>query len=65
MTKNQIERKVERLIDAIDKKFMADGNTWTQQEYDAKVYEIDQWASMEYRRADDRSNFREDFLNYR
>lgn len=64
MTSDQIERKVERLIDALDARFMSDNNTMTQEQYNAKVKEIDDWATMEYRRADDRSNFREDFRHY-
>lgn len=52
MTADQIDRKVEKMVDRLDAEFMRDGNTWTQEQYDAEIKSIDDWAAMEYRRVD-------------
>ena len=57
MTEDQIERKVERMVDRLDAQFMSDSNTMTQEEYDAEIESIDKWAAMEYRRKDGSAPF--------
>lgn len=47
MTEDQIERRVESKIDAIDRAFMT--GRMTQAEYDAAIKAVDVWATMQYR----------------
>jgi hypothetical protein len=49
MTEEQIERIVERNFDKLDARFMRDGSTMTQAEYDAASAAIHRWAENEYR----------------
>ena len=53
MTEEQIERKVSRKIDSLDKVFM--NSDMSQEEYDSRMREIKAWAEKEYdaRRCDD------------
>jgi hypothetical protein len=51
MTEEQIERAVERRIDAVDRAWLKPGCTWTQAEYDAEIRAVDQWAQQQYRTA--------------
>jgi hypothetical protein len=46
MTEEQIERKVERAMDALDARLM--GNRLSQAEYDAQVRELNKWAEAQY-----------------
>ena len=46
MTEEQIERKVERATDYIDRQFMA--GIYTQTEYNRKMREISAWADGQY-----------------
>ena len=48
MDAEQIELKVERAMDRLDKRFMSDANTMTQAEYDHEVVIIDKWAQQQY-----------------
>ena len=48
MTEEQIERHVERKIDALDRLFLAGG--YTQPEYDAAIRAVDAWAAEQYQR---------------
>jgi hypothetical protein len=43
MTEDQIERQVERMMDHLDAQFLS--SPMTQEEYDAKVREINAWAN--------------------
>lgn len=45
MTEDQIERVVERRIDAIDKRYLA--GEWTEEEYREKIREVDEWAKRQ------------------
>lgn len=47
MTEDQIELKVEREMDKLDRKLM-DGRI-TQEEYDREIYLLDKWAEQQYR----------------
>ncbi len=49
MTEEQIERAVERQFNNLDARFMRDGLTMTQAEYDAESAAISRWADNEYR----------------
>jgi hypothetical protein len=49
LTEDQIERRVERAMDALDARLMA--GSLTQAEYDHEVMILDKWASQQYRRA--------------
>jgi hypothetical protein len=44
MTEEQIERAVERSMDALDRRFMEARSGFTQAAYDAQVKAIDNWA---------------------
>lgn len=46
MTEEQIERIVERKVDALDNRFTTGGVT--QEEYDAELAAIDKWAEDQY-----------------
>jgi hypothetical protein len=46
MTEDQIERAVERKVDALDAIFMA--GTITQTEYDSRMRDISDWADRQY-----------------
>lgn len=48
MTAEQIERRVELRTDRIDARFMAEGSTMTQAEYDAEMSALDKWAQQQY-----------------
>ncbi len=48
MTEDQIERHVDRKIDAIDRLFLRGG--YTQAEYDAAIKAVDDWAAVELAR---------------
>jgi len=52
MNEHDIEIRVEKAIDRLDRRFMSDANTMTQAEYDHEVMLIDKWAAQEYRRAE-------------
>lgn len=56
MTEDQIERRVERLFDALDRRFM--NSAMTQAEYDAAAADISAWADAQYGR---RPNLRSDY----
>jgi hypothetical protein len=47
MTEDQIERRVERYIDHLDRVFMA--GEMTQDNYDKAMREILDWADIQYR----------------
>jgi hypothetical protein len=47
MTEDQIEARVQRDFDALDRRLMA--NQLTQADYDHHAREIDQWANDQYR----------------
>ncbi len=47
MTEEQIERRVEAMIDRLDERFMSDPEL-TQEAYDARIREIDAWAEAQY-----------------
>ena len=64
MTEDQIERRVEKSIDRLDKAFMSDHNVMTQEEYDQEVRFIDNWAQVQYKALRTGNDFREDFRNY-
>lgn len=49
MTEEQIELRVERETDRLDRQLM-DGKL-TQDQYDRAVYKLDQWASKQPRKA--------------
>lgn len=49
MTEEQIESRVEYQMNALDRSFMA--GRCTQEEYDASVKQLNQWAEQQYRRA--------------
>lgn len=48
MTEEQIERRVESRMDALDRKLMR--GELTQTDYDKAVSELDAWASEQYRK---------------
>jgi hypothetical protein len=50
MTENQIERRVEKMIDRLDRQFMAD--VIGQQEYDTRMKAIRDWADAESAKAE-------------
>lgn len=45
MTEDQIERVVERRIDAIDKRYLA--GELTEEDYREKIREVDEWAKRQ------------------
>jgi hypothetical protein len=47
LTADQIERKVERAIDALDRAFLA--GRLSQEAYDAEIVAWDKWADQQYR----------------
>ncbi len=49
MTEDQIERKVERAIDVLDRLFLA--GKVSQEAYDAEIVAWDKWADQQYRHA--------------
>ena len=49
MTEEQIERAVERKVDALDARWMNMNNKMTQSEYDFEMKKIVHWADIEYR----------------
>lgn len=61
MTEDQIENTVARRIDRVDAAFMR--GDMTQEQYDSAIADIDNWASMEYRRSRP-APFKEDFRTY-
>lgn len=48
MTEDQIERRVEKMTDRLDARYMADGSAMTEAEYKAELKDIDDWAQTEY-----------------
>jgi hypothetical protein len=50
MTEEQIERRVELMMDHLDRVFMAHNSTMTQGDYNQAVRELKQWAEDQYRR---------------
>ena len=46
MTENQIELRVERAMDSLDRVFLA--GKVTQAEYDSRVRELSRWADSQY-----------------
>jgi len=46
LTEEQIERRVERITDSLDRQLM--NNSLTQEEYDAEIKHLDQWANEQY-----------------
>ncbi|MTV80944.1 hypothetical protein GM546_13975 [Streptococcus pneumoniae] len=49
MTEDQIERKVERMIDSLDRQFLQ--GLFSREVYEERYAEIDAWAKAESRRA--------------
>jgi hypothetical protein len=47
MTEDQIERRVERVMDALDARLMS--GKLSQADYDWEVVSLDKWASQQYR----------------
>ncbi len=47
LTEDEIERIVEKHIEALDRRLM--NNDMTQQEYEEAVVIVDKWASQQYR----------------
>jgi tellurite resistance protein len=47
VTEDQVERAVERMTDSVDRQFMA--GHMTPAEYDARIKEIDRWATVTLR----------------
>lgn len=47
ITEMQIEREAERMMDALDKRFL--NSDMTQKEYELQVEEINYWAKLRYR----------------
>ena len=45
---NLIEMRVEKMVDRLDARFMR-GGEMSQEEYDAKMREIHEWAEEQYR----------------
>lgn len=48
MTEDQIERRVERWINVLDRAFMR--GDIDQKTYDREIFEIDQWAKQQWQR---------------
>lgn len=46
LTENQIENRVERAINSLDKRLMS--NQITQEQYDMDIVRIDTWANQQY-----------------
>lgn len=46
LTENQIETRVEREIDRLDRHLLT--NQITQEQYDKNIVSIDKWASQQY-----------------
>lgn len=51
MTEDQVERTVERKVNSLDNRFMRSGSTMTQEEYNAEMKAINNWAEKEYKTA--------------
>lgn len=49
MTSDQIELRVEKMTDALDRRFLADGSKMTQEQYDKEIKSIAAWADLEYK----------------
>lgn len=47
MTEDQIERRVESMVNRLDEQFMS--SDMCQSEYDDEMRKIDQWATQQYR----------------
>lgn len=52
MTEAEIEYRVEKVMDDLDRNLMM--NSITQEDYDREVSKIDRWASQQYRYLDDK-----------
>lgn len=48
MDEYQIEMRVEKATDRLDKRFMSDANTMTQEEYDNEIKILGRWAQQQY-----------------
>lgn len=46
LTEDQIETRVEKAIDRLDRQLMT--NKISQEEYDREVFTVDKWASQQY-----------------
>lgn len=42
MTEDQIERRIEKMVDALDRQFLA--GAITQKQYDSNMADLDKWA---------------------
>jgi len=47
MTEQQIESRVERMVDSLDKRYLR--GEFTESEYEREMANIDQWAERQYR----------------
>ena len=63
MDEYQIECRVEKMVDALDRRYMSDNNTMTEEEYKYELRLIDRWSANQYR-AIRPAPFKEDFRNY-
>lgn len=54
MNSEQIELRVEKMTDALDKRFLADNSTMTQEQYDNEIRAISDWADSQYKSLIDR-----------
>ncbi len=61
MNEQQIETRVERIMDRWDKLLMA--GSISQEDYDREIEILDRWANQQYR-ALKPAPFKEDFLHY-
>lgn len=57
MTEDQIERKVEVMMDRLDKQYM--NGSITEGEYQAEIKSINEWATEEIRKASIANNLRD------
>jgi hypothetical protein len=49
ITEDQIEREAERMMDQLDKAFLAEGSEMTIEEYHHHSDEIELWVKMRYK----------------
>ena len=52
MDEYQIECRIEKLVDRLDRQYMADTNTMTEAQYQAALKRIEQWAEQQLARAE-------------
>lgn len=62
MVEYEIEAKVERVMNRLDKLLIS--GFINQEDYDKEVMIIDKWASQQYEAACKSAPFREDYRNY-